>query len=345
MRIVFKMSDSHRSVDLAGIRLRNPVILAAGAAGSLDEMSDVLDLSGVGAVVTKSITPLPREGNRTWRIIESRHGGMLNAIGLANVGLDAFLKDIAPRVPSVPCAVIGSVAGFSADDYVRVAGAMEGVDGLAGIELNVSCPNVHGGCEFGSDTRLLADLVRQVRAAVKRKPLLVKLSPTAVGFRDPATGEGGVAPLARAATDPGSVLGPGGAAGGPASRPGADALCIANTMPAMAIDVESRRPRLSRGSGGLSGPAIHPVAVKLVHDAFAQVCKGAGVPIVGIGGVMRWEDAAEFILAGATAIELGTALFVDPKIPARVASGLGQWVRRQGRSSIAELVGAVETDA
>jgi len=334
------------SVDLAGIRLRNPVILAAGTAGSLDEMGDVLDLSKVGAVVTKSITLQPREGNKTWRIVESRHGGMLNAIGLANVGLDAFLKDIAPRVGSVPCAVIGSVAGFSPDEYERVGGAMDAVEGLAGIELNVSCPNVHGGCEFSSDAALLADLVRRVRGAVTRKPLLVKLSPTAVGYRDAATGETGIAPLARAAIDPGSVHGAGGEARATgARRRGADALCIANTMPAMAIDVEARRPRLSRGSGGLSGPAIHPVAVKLVHDAYTQVCKGAGVPIVGIGGVMRWEDAAEFILAGACAVQMGTALFVDPRLPVRVAEGLSAWVRRQGRSSLAGLVGALEREA
>jgi dihydroorotate dehydrogenase (NAD+) catalytic subunit len=262
---------------------------------------------------------------------------MLNAVGLANVGLDAFLARYAPRAASLPCPVIASVAGFSVDEYVRVAGALESADGLAAIELNVSCPNVHGGCEFSSDAGLLAELVRGVRETV-RKPLLVKLSPTAIGYRDPATGETGIAPLARAAIHPASPRG----AGIPRDRrQGADALCIANTMPAMAIDPRTRRPRLSTGAGGLSGPAIHPVAVKLVHDAYIGVCRAAGVPIVGVGGVMRWEDAAEFILAGATAVQMGTALFVDPRLPAKVARGLEHWVRSQGCSHINELIGAM----
>lgn len=326
------------SVRLAGLTLRNPVILAAGTAGTLDEMSDVLDLSRVGAVVTKSITLQPREGNRPWRIVESAHGGMLNAIGLANVGLEAFLARHVPRAAGLPCPVIASVAGFSVEEYVRVAGALDAAEGIAAVELNVSCPNVHGGCEFSSDAGLLAELVQAVRAVVS-KPLLAKLSPTAVGYRDGRTGESGVAPLARAAIDPTRVLG---AVDAPATRSGADALCIANTMPAMAIDPHTRRARLSTGSGGLSGPALHPINVRLVHDAWTQVCRQAGVPIVGIGGVMRWEDAAEFILAGAAAVQMGTALFVDPRLPVRVARGLERWVRDQGRSSIEELVGAIE---
>lgn len=328
---------STTSVRLAGLTLRNPVILAAGTAGTLEEMGDVLDLSRVGAVVTKSITLRPREGNRAWRIVESAHGGMLNAIGLANVGLDAFLAEYAPRAGTLPCPVIASVAGFSVDEYVRVAGALDAAEGIAGVELNVSCPNVHGGCEFASDAALLAELVRAVRPAV-RKPLFVKLSPTAIGYRDARTGESGVAPLARAAINPEGASGD-----APPMRSGADALCIANTMPAMAIDPRTRRPRLSTGSGGLSGPALHPVNVKLVHDASTRVCRAAGVPIVGVGGVMRWEDAAEFILAGATAVQMGTALFVDPRLPLRVAQGLERWVRDQRRASIAELVGAMET--
>ncbi len=305
------------STDLAGVPLRNPVILAAGACGHLDEMADVVDLSRVGAVVTKSITPKPRDGNPTWRILECR-GGMLNAIGLANGGLDHFMEHLAPRVRSVPTKVIGSVAGFSVEDYVMVAAHLEEVEGLAAVELNVSCPNVRGGVEFGLDPGALRELVAAVRGVLKSRPMFVKLSPIAAGH--PSMVE-----VAKAAI-----------------TSGANALCIANTVPAMAIDVRTRRPRLANITGGLSGPAVHPIAVKLVHDVYRGVAKDAGVPIVGIGGVMTWRDAAEFILAGAAAVEMGTALFADPRSPLKVARGLERWVRAMGRSNAAELVGAVD---
>lgn len=314
--------------DLAGLPLRTPVILAAGTAGTLDEMAGVLDLSRVGAVVTKSITREPREGNPTWRVIPTDHG-MLNAIGLANVGVGAFVRDYGPRVRSVPTTVIGSVSEFSVDGFVAVAVAMNAIDGIAAVELNVSCPNVAHGCEFGSDETLLGELVREVRRACTRTRLFVKLSPTVVG-------RPGVVAIARAAIEP-----KGSTPAGPNQRPGADAVCIANTMPAMAIDVESRRPRLARNSGGLSGPAIHPIAVKLVHDAYQGVCKPTNTPIIGIGGVSRWHDAAEFILAGAAAVEMGTALFADPRSPIAVAKGLAKWVGRQGCANIRDLIGAM----
>lgn len=308
------------ALDLAGVPLRSPVILAAGTAGTLDEMADVLDLSRVGAVVTKSITRLAREGNPTWRILECKVG-MLNAIGLANIGLDEFESHIAPRVASVPTTVIGSIAGFSVDDYVQVAAAMDGVEAMPAVELNVSCPNVHGGLEFGADPALLGELVRAVRPALPATRLFVKLSPVAVASPR------GIADFARAAVDA-----------------GADALCIANTTPAMAIDVKTRRPRLANVTGGLSGPAVHPIAVKLVYDAYRLVCRDAGVPIVGIGGVLTWEDAAEFVLAGATAVEVGTGLFADPGIPLKIARGLERWVRSQGVERLADLVGRVRLE-
>jgi len=314
---------------IAGVRLRSPVILAAGTAGTLDELADVLDLSRVGAVVTKSITPLPREGNRPWRVVPLR-AGMLNAVGLANVGIDAFVRDHAPRIASIPAPVIGSVAGFSVDDYVRVAGAMDAVDALAAIELNVSCPNVHRGCEFASDPALLGELIRAVRDAVRRKPLFVKLSPI-------PTGRTTMTDIARAAADPGGPQ-----TGGPGSRPGADAVCIANTTPAMAIDPETRRPRLGRVAGGLSGPAVHAMAVKLVFDVYRNFARDAGLPIVGVGGVLTWQDAAEFILAGAGAVQVGTALFADPRAPIRIAGGLASWVKRQRALSITDLIGKVD---
>lgn len=323
-------SDPILATSIAGLPLRSPVILAAGTAGYLDEMSEVLDLSRIGAVVTKSITAEPREGNATWRIIEARAGGgMLNAIGLANVGLDHFLEHFAPRLASAPTTVIGSIAGFSIDGYVRVAAAMNEIEALPAVELNVSCPNVHGGVEFGVDPAALRDLIRETRRALTRTRLLVKLSPIAVG--NPSIIE-----IARAAIDPG------GEPAGPSSRPGADALCLANTVPAMAIDPETRRPRLANVTGGLSGPAIHPIAVRLVHEVYRKVARDTQTPIIGIGGVLRWEDAAEFILAGASAFEMGTALFVDPRSPHRVTRGLERWMARQGVAGVSELVGAVK---
>lgn len=323
------MSDPSISIELAGVPLRTPVILAAGTAGTLDELSDVLDLSRIGGIVTKSITAEPREGNATWRIVPTPHG-MLNAVGLANIGIDAFMREYAPLVAGVPTTVIGSVSEFSVEGFVKVAAALGTLEAMPAVELNVSCPNVKHGCEFAAAPALLSELVREVRAVLPRTRLFVKLSPIAVGGT-------GIVAIARAAIEP-----RGGVPSGPDQRPGADALCIANTMPAMAIDVETRRPRLSRVTGGLSGPGIHPIAVKLVHDAYHGVCRDTRTPIVGIGGVLHWQDAAEFILAGATAVEIGTGLFVDPRCPIRVADGLALWTRRQRRKTLSDLVGAIE---
>jgi dihydroorotate dehydrogenase (NAD+) catalytic subunit len=298
---------------IAGIPLRNPVLLAAGTCGTLDEFAGVLDLSRIGGLVAKSITRQPREGNATWRIIETRHGGMLNAIGLANPGVDAFEEHYLPRAAAMPCAVFGSVAGYSVEDYVAVAASLDEW-ALPAIELNVSCPNVKAGCDFGSSPGALREVVAEVRKVVTRAKLIVKLSPWPMGLPE----------IARAAIDA-----------------GADALTISNTMPAMAINVGTRKPRLANVTGGLSGPAIHPVAVRLVHEVYRLVARPAGVPIIGAGGVLRWEDAAEFILAGASAVQMGTALFVDPRSPLGVVKGLEKWVRKQGCASIGELVGAI----
>ncbi|MBL0870829.1 MAG: dihydroorotate dehydrogenase [Phycisphaerales bacterium] len=315
-------SPNPLSINLAGIDLRNPVILAAGTAGLLDELRDVLDLGLIGAVTTKSITPNPREGNNAWRILPLR-AGMINAIGLANPGLDAFVESHAPRARAMPCKVFVSAAGFSIDDYVAVAANIDAYAADSGgvftaIELNVSCPNVHTGTEFGSTPALITELLRAVRPVVKHCKLWPKLSP--------ATGD---------------LVGVAGAA----ISQGVDALTIGNTMPAMLIDVETRRPALSNITGGLSGPALHPVALKHVHDVYRKVAKGANVPIIAAGGVMRWEDAAEFILAGASAFQMGTALFADPRSPIDVCKGLSAWVKRQGKSNIGELVGALDLDS
>lgn len=302
------------AVDLLGVPLRNPVLLAAGTAGYLDEMDGAVDLSTVGGVVTKSITARPRPGNRTWRILDTR-AGMLNAIGLANMGVEHYGAHVAPRAASLPCAVIGSVAGFSIDDYIAVAAMFDDAEGVPIVELNVSCPNVHGGTVFGHDAPKLRELVAAVRPVLASTKMLVKLAPDAPD----------IVATARASVEA-----------------GADGLTICNTFPAMAIDVDTRRPRLAATTGGLSGPALHPIAVRLVHTVYRAVAKDAGVPIVGAGGVLTWEDAAEFILAGASAVEMGTALFADPRSPRKVARGLETWMARQGCASIKELVGAVD---
>lgn len=312
---------------LCGVPLRNPVLLAAGTCGTLDEFGDVLDLSRIGGLVTKSITREPREGNPTWRILPARGGGglagMLNAIGLANPGIDAFARDYLPKTAAMPCAVIGSVAGFSVDDYVAVAAAYDTHakprGGLCAVELNVSCPNVKAGCEFVSSPAALKEVVGEVRRVLTALPLIVKLSPLVTD----------IAAVARAAIEA-----------------GADALTISNTIPAMEIDVETRKPALANKTGGLSGPGLHPVAVRLVYECWTKVCRdargpGSPVPIIGAGGVMTWRDAAEFVLAGATAVQMGTALFADPRSPLKVVRGLERWVGEQGCSSIAELVGTI----
>lgn len=315
------MSQTDRlSTSLAGITLSNPVVLAAGTAGMLDEMNDVLKLDRVGAVVTKSFTKEPRKGNPFPRITWTR-GGMLNAIGLANPGLDGFNTDIAPKVSSAPTTVIGSIAGDNIEDYTQLAESMNRTDGLDILELNVSCPNVHSGLEFGADPDALAQLVSAVSSTLTNTKLFVKLSPITIGT--PHT----IVDLAKIAVDA-----------------GAQGITLTNTVPAMGIDVRTRKPVLANTIGGLSGPAIHPIVVRLVHLVYSQFTDDpnyADIPIMAVGGVTRWEDAAEFILAGATAIQIGAGNFADPKLPIKVIKGLDRWVERMNASSIKELVGAV----
>jgi len=303
--------------DLCGLTLRSPILLASGTAGTLDEMADVMTLDCLGGIVTKSITRSPREGNAFPRITWTR-GGMLNAIGLANPGLEVWKSDIGPRVGDIPTNIIGSVAGDSIDEYVQIAGAMDAVDAMNIIELNVSCPNVHSGLEFGADPEALKELVTHVRTATPSTKVFVKLSPITVGT--PHT----IVDLARVAVDA-----------------GADGLTLCNTVPAMGIDVHTRRPILSNITGGMSGPAIHPITVRLVHMVASQFANEANIPIMAVGGVTRWEDAAEFILAGATCVQIGAGSFADLNIPRKVTKGLDKWCVRQGVGSISDLVGQV----
>ncbi len=307
---------------IAGIQLDAPVILAAGTAGVLDEMGDVLDLSptgGVGAVISKSITPLPRDGNQTWRILPAGSVGMLNAIGLANPGVDAFVRDYLPKARSVRTRVFVSVAGFSADDYRIVAQAVDAFSRdnggiIPAIELNVSCPNVKTGREFGGSPELIRELLDTVRPHVSTCKLIVKLTPMSAEL----------VAIAQAAIDA-----------------GADALTLCNTIPAMAIDVHTRKPKLANVTGGLSGPAVHPVVVRHIHDVYRKAAKARNIPILGLGGVCNWEDAAEFILAGASAVQVGTMLFADAGAPKRIARGLAKWAAKQGASDVSQLTGGV----
>ncbi|MEY3024389.1 MAG: Dihydroorotate dehydrogenase catalytic subunit, partial [Planctomycetota bacterium] len=254
------------------------------------------------------------EGHPPWRVIDVP-GGMMNAIGLANLGLERFLAEKVPAIAAMPTIAIGSIAGHSVADYVAVAAAFDEIEALPIVELNVSCPNTADGRQFGHDPQALKMVLGEVRPVLTRTKILVKLAPDAPD------------PIAMAAA---------------AIEAGADGLTVSNTWPAMAIDVDSRKPRLSAGRGGLSGPAVHPLAVRLVFAIHRAVAGPAKVPIVGLGGVLHWRDAAEFILAGATAVGIGTALFVDPRIPRRVVKGLEGWVKSQGCASVAELVGRVD---
>jgi dihydroorotate dehydrogenase (NAD+) catalytic subunit len=309
-----KVSSSALNVTLAGCELASPVVLAAGTCGYLDELSVALDLSRIGGVTTKSITPLARDGNSPMRVLDVK-GGMINAVGLANMGVDEFVASKRDAIGALPTSVLGSIAGFSLDDYVTVAAAFEAIEGMPIVEMNVSCPNCDNGRLASSSAESLREHVSEVRSVLKTTKLFVKLPPSTDNL----------VTLSAAAIDA-----------------GADGLTLVNTLEVMSIDVQTRRSRLGRPRKGMSGPGIHPLAVRLVNDVSRQVARDAGVPIIGLGGVLDWRDAAEMILAGATAVGVGTGLFVDPSCPRRINKGLARWVRAQGCSSIGQLVGAFE---
>ncbi len=302
------------SVNLAGLKLANPTLTCSGTCGYAFEYADFMDLSKLGAFVTKSITREERAGNEPTRIVETR-AGMLNAIGLANVGLQRFLTEKVPLLRKMPCPVVVNVAGHSYDDYIQTCAAMNTLDCAAAVELNVSCPNVKDGLTFGTHPGRLKELTIEVKKVLPGKPLIVKLSPNVEDITQ----------LARAAVDG-----------------GANVLSMVNTFTAMAIDLHKRRPRLANVTGGLSGPAIKPIALHLVSRVYRNVTRHTGTPIIGMGGVQHWQDAAEFILAGASAVAIGTALFVDPATPNRICDGLNDWLSKQGVERLGDMVGALE---
>jgi dihydroorotate dehydrogenase (NAD+) catalytic subunit len=311
------MSDAKAdlAVTVGKIRMRNPIATASGCSGYGEELAAFYDLGLLGAIVTKSITLEPRDGHPPPRLVETR-AGMLNAIGLANVGLEAFLAEKLPALARFDVPVIVNVAGTTRDEYVRVARALDAAEGVAGIELNVSCPNVKaGGIEFGVDPKTLGGLVEAVRHEVARATLIVKLSPNVTD----------IAVVARSAVDA-----------------GADALSLINTLRGLAVDPWTGRPRLSNVTGGLSGPAIKPVALWMVRRVWQEVASERGVAIVGLGGVQFVEDVIEFLRAGATAVAVGTANFVNPETGRTLAEGLGEALRRLGCARALDLVGRLE---
>jgi len=302
------------SVTLAGLKLANPTMTCSGTCGYAFEYADFMDLSRLGAFVTKSVTREERPGNEPARIVETR-AGMLNAIGLANVGLDRFLTEKVPLLRTMPCPVIVNVAGHSFDDYTETCGAMDGLDCVAAVELNVSCPNVKDGLTFGTHPGRLKELTHAVKNVLPHKPLIVKLSPNVED----------ITLTARGAIDG-----------------GADILSLINTFTAMTVDIWTRRPRLANVTGGLSGPAIKPIALHLVSRVYRTVARSAGVPIIGMGGIQTWQDAVEFLLAGASAVGIGTALFVDPATPNKICDGLAEYMQKVHVDRLTDLVGTLE---
>ncbi len=296
--------------DLAGIEMKNPVMVASGTFGYGEEYSQFMDLKQLGAIVTKSITLLPRAGNRPPRIIETP-AGMLNAIGLQNVGIERFISEKMPFLREAGVPVIASISGEEVSEYVELAASLSDVGGIAGLELNISCPNVaKGGMMFGADPRVTNDLVSAARRATGL-PLIAKLSPNVTSIVEIAAA---------------------------AEEAGADAISLINTLLGMTIDIHTRQPKLANITGGRSGPAIRPVAVRMVW----QVAEAVDIPVIGMGGIMTVEDALEFIIAGAKAVALGTANFVNPLAALEIISGIEDFMIRNDIWDVSDLVGSLQ---
>lgn len=296
-------------VSIGPLNLINPVLTASGTFGYGREFSSLMDLNRLGGIVVKGVSLHPREGNPPPRIVETPCG-MLNAIGLANVGLEAFLNDKLPWLRRLDTAVIVNIYGHSVEEYGAVAAGLRGAEGISAIEVNISCPNVtEGGMAFGTDPGMSAKVTERVVKAAD-KPVIVKLSPNVTDIQKIAVAVEGA---------------------------GADALTLINTLTGMAIDIEKRVPRLANVSGGLSGPAIRPVAVYMVR----QVVKAVRIPVIGVGGIMDHRDALEFLIAGARAIQVGTANFVHPQTAVHLVDGLTAFCRDHGVSRIEEIIGTL----
>ena len=298
------------SVNIGGLELQNPVMTASGTFGYGEEFTPFIDIDRLGAYIIKGTTLNPRQGNDYPRMVETP-AGMLNAVGLQNKGVDYFIEHIYPRIKDYKSHLIVNVSGANVEDYAETARRLHPLDGVKAIEVNISCPNVkEGGMAFGTTTSGAAAVTKAVREAYPGKTLIVKLSPNVTSIAD----------IARAV-----------------EAEGADSVSLINTLMGMSIDVEKRRPHLSTVTGGLSGPAVRPVAVRMVW----QVAKAVKIPVVGLGGIMNGRDAIEFMLAGARAIEIGTANFVDPAVTMKVIDYMDDYCQRHGISDINEIVGCI----
>ncbi len=305
------MSDSALIQRIFGLEFKNPVIAASGTFGFGDEFTDFYNVSELGGFVTKSVTPELRAGNKPPRIIETP-SGMLNAIGLQNNGLDYFISEILPKYRELDTVVIVNVAGRTVEDYETVCNELDRYHEIAALEINISCPNVkEGGMAFGSSAESAADITKRLRETTG-KPLILKLSPNVTD----------IAAIARAVEDV-----------------GADAVSLINTLSGMVVNVENRRPMLANVTGGLSGPAIRPIAVRMVY----QTAQAVSIPIIGLGGIFCARDALEFIISGASLVQVGCGMFVKPMLPLEVIKGIGEYLEHHHIGSISELVGSIQT--
>jgi dihydroorotate dehydrogenase (NAD+) catalytic subunit len=296
-------------VDIGNLKLKNPVLVASGTFGYGDELSELFDVGQLGGIVTKSLTLKPRVGNPPPRIVETPCG-MLNSIGLANIGVDRFIAEKLPILRNFKTAIIVNVAGKRVEDYPEVVKRIEDAGGVDAYEINISCPNVkEGGLEFGTSCEITGKIVSSVRK-VTGKTLIVKLTPNVTK----------VSEIAKVCKDE-----------------GADAVSLINTVVGMAIDIKTRKPKLSTITGGLSGPAIKPIAIAKVFEVFQNV----DIPIIGIGGIMNWMDAVEFLIAGARAVQVGTANFVDPTASIQILNGIISYCEENGISDINDLIGSI----
>ena len=298
------------NVNIGNLKLKNPVMTASGTFGYGLEFEDFVPLSGIGAIIVKGTTLAPRQGNDYPRMAETPMG-MLNCVGLQNKGVDYFCRNIYPQLLPTGGTFIVNVSGSSPEDYAECAARVDALDGIPAIELNISCPNVKdGGMAFGVTTKGAASVVRAVRERY-HKTLIVKLSPNVTD----------IAEIARAV-----------------EAEGADSVSLINTLMGMAVDIEKRKRVLSIGTGGLSGPAVKPVALRMVY----QVAHAVKIPVIGLGGIMTAKDAVEFLMCGATAIEIGTANFIDPAVTIKVRDGLNEWLDTHGCRSVQEIIGVIE---
>jgi dihydroorotate dehydrogenase (NAD+) catalytic subunit len=306
------MNAPDLTVNIGGLELQNPVMTASGTFGYGREYAPYMDLNRLGGIVVKGLSLEPSKGNPPPRIVETACG-MLNAIGLENVGIDAFIRDKLPFLETLHVPTIANIYGKTVADYARLAERMEPLDAVKGLEVNISCPNVkEGGVAFGADPRLAHEVVDAVRARTA-KPLIVKLSPNVTD----------IALMARVAADA-----------------GADAISVINTITGMAVDLSTRRAKLANITGGLSGPAIKPIALRMVW----QCARVVNIPVIGIGGIMNATDALEFMMVGATAVQVGTANFVNPDSAIGILEGMQAWLQDQGIDDVKKLIGALVTE-